>query len=142
MDEHLARHRLADLFLDTFAFNAHTTATEALWVGLPVVTKLGKGFAARVAGSLLTAIDLPELITETVEDYEALILDLATNPERLAAIKQKLAENRLSKPLFDTELFTKHLEDGYQQVYQRYYDGKLPEAIVVPTQHLLFANHQ
>jgi predicted O-linked N-acetylglucosamine transferase (SPINDLY family) len=132
MDEHLARHRLADLFLDTFAFNAHTTATEALWAGLPVVTKLGQGFAARVAGSLLTAIELPELITETEMEYEALILDLATNPQRLAAIKQKLAANRLSKPLFNTELFTKHLEDGYQRAYRQYFDGKEPEAIYVP----------
>ena len=132
MDEHLARHRLADLFLDTFAFNAHTTATEALWAGLPVVTKLGQGFAARVAGSLLTAIELPELITETEMEYEALILDLATNPQRLAAIKQKLAANRLSKPLFNTELFTKHLEDGYQRAYGQYFDGKEPEAIYVP----------
>ena len=132
MDEHLARHRLADLFLDTFGFNAHTTATEALWAGLPVVTKLGKGFAARVAGSLLTAIDLPELITETEQQYEALIMNLATNPERLAAIKQKLASNRSSKPLFNTELFTKHLEAGYQQAYQHYFDGKNPETIYVP----------
>ena len=132
MDEHLARHRLADLFLDTFAFNAHTTATEALWAGLPVVTKLGQGFAARVAGSLLSAIDLPELITETEIEYEALILDLATNPQRLAAIKQKLAANRLSKPLFNTELFTKHLEDGYQRAFRQYFDGKEPEAIYVP----------
>ena len=80
MDEHLARHRLADLFLDTFAFNAHTTATEALWAGLPVVTKLGQGFAARVAGSLLTAIELPELITETEIEYEALIFGVGDRP--------------------------------------------------------------
>jgi protein O-GlcNAc transferase len=131
MDEHLARHKLADLFLDTFAFNAHTTATEALWAGLPVVTKLGKGFAARVAGSLLTAIGLSELITETEQEYEALILDLATNPERLASLKDKLVANRLSKPLFDTELFTKHLEDGYQQAYQRYFEGLEPNTITV-----------
>ena len=132
-EKYLAQFRQADLFLDTFNYNAGATASNALWAGLPVITKLGQGYTSRMAGSLLTAIDLPELITETVEDYEALILDLATNHERLAAIKQKLAENRLSKPLFDTELFTKHLEDGYQQVYQRYYDGKLPKAIVVPS---------
>jgi len=131
IEEHLARQKLADLFLDTFAFNAHTTAAEALWAGLPVVTKVGKGFAARVAASLLTAVDLPELITETEQEYEALILNLATNPERLAQICQTLADNRLSAPLFDTALFTKHLEDGYQQVYQRYYDGKPPDDIFV-----------
>ena len=130
--EHLARQKLADLFLDTFNVNAHTTASDALWAGLPVVTKLGQGFAARVAGSLLSAIDMPELITDTEQDYEALILDLATNPERLGAIKLKLAANRLSKPLFNTELFTKHLEDGYQRAYQQYFDGKEPEAIYVP----------
>jgi protein O-GlcNAc transferase len=130
-DEHLARHRLADLFVDTFNYNAHTTSSDALWAGLPVVTKLGNGFAARVAGSLLTAIGLPELITETEQEYEALILDLATNQERLASLKDKLAANRLSKPLFDTELFTKHLEDGYQQAYQRYFEGLKPDTIRV-----------
>ena len=127
----MARQRLADLFIDTFNYNAHTTAGDALWVGLPVVTKLGKGFAARVAGSLLTAIDLPELITETEMEYEDLILGLASNPQRLAAIKQKLAANRLSKPLFNTQLFTKHLEDGYQQAYQRYFDNLEPDMITV-----------
>ena len=132
--EHLARQRLADLFIDTFNVNAHTTTSDALWAGLPVVTKLGKGFAARVAGSLLSAIDMSELITETEQEYESLILDLATNPERLGAIKLKLAANRLSKPLFNTELFTKHLEDGYQRAYQQYFDGKKPEAIYVPEQ--------
>ena len=130
----MGRHKWADLFLDTFNYNAHATASDALWAGLPVVTKLGKGFAARVAGSLLSAIDMPELITETEQEYESLILDLATNPKRLGAIKLKLAANRLSKPLFNTELFTKHLEDGYQRAYQQYFDGKEPEAIYVPEQ--------
>ncbi|MDB9875936.1 hypothetical protein OAC76_07000, partial [Amylibacter sp.] len=132
MDEHLARQRLADLFVDTFAFNAHTTAAEALWAGLPLVTKLGKGFAARVAGSLLNAVALPELVTETEQDYEALILELATNPTKLAKIKEKLATNRLTQPLFNTELYTKHLENGYQQAYQNYFDGNLPQTIIVP----------
>jgi protein O-GlcNAc transferase len=130
--EHLARHRLADLFLDTFNYNAHTTASDALWAGLPLVTKLGKGFAARVAGSLLYALGLPELITETEQDYEALILELATNPMKLAKIKEKLANNRLTQPLFNTELYTRHLENGYQQAYQNYFDGKLPQTIIVP----------
>jgi protein O-GlcNAc transferase len=129
--EHLARQKLADLFLDTFNYNAHTTASDALWASLPVVTKLGKGFAARVAGSLLNAIGLSELITETIEEYEALILELATNPRRLAALKEKLATNRLSAPLFDTELFTKHLEDAYEQAYQQYFEKKEPKAIYV-----------
>jgi protein O-GlcNAc transferase len=131
MDEHLARHRLADLFVDTFAFNAHTTATEALWAGLPVVTKIGLGFAARVAGSLLNAVGLPELVTETERDYEALILELATNPTKLARIKEKLATNRLTQPLFNTELYTKHLESGYLQAYESYFQGNLPQTIIV-----------
>ena len=132
MDEHLARQRFADLFVDTFAFNAHTTAAEALWAGLPVVTKAGLGFAARVAGSLLNAVGLPELVTETEQDYEVLILELATNPTKLAEIKKKLATNRLTQPLFNTELYTKHLENGYKQAYQNYFDGKLPQTIIVP----------
>ena len=131
MEEHFARHKLADLFIDTFAFNAHTTAIDALWTGLPVVTKLGKGSAARAAGSLLKAIDMPELITNTEEEYEDLILELAENSERLEAIKRRLAANHLSKPLFDTDLYTKHLEDGYQQACQRYFDRKDPEIIYV-----------
>ena len=130
--EHLARQRLADLFLDTFNYNAHTTASDALWVGLPIVTKLGKGFAARVAGSLLNAVGLPELITKTEQDYEALILKLATNPTKLAEIKEKLANNRLAQPLFNTELYTRYLENGYQQAYQNYFDGNLPQTIIVP----------
>ena len=129
--EHLARQRLADLFIDTFNYNAHTTASDALWAGLPVVTKLGKGFSARVGGSILTAVGLPELITQTEQEYEALIIELATNPHRLAAIKQKLEQNRLTTPFFNTELFTKHLEDGYQQAYQLYFDNKKPKAIYV-----------
>ncbi len=100
--EHLARHRLADLFLDTFSYNAHTTASDALWAGLPVVTKLGEGFAARVAGSLLYAIGLEELVTQTESEYEQLALELAQNPERLAALKAKLEDNRLTTPLFNT----------------------------------------
>jgi protein O-GlcNAc transferase len=130
--EHLARHRLADLFLDTFNVNAHTTANDALWAGLPLVTKLGKGFAARVAGSILNAMGLPELVTETEQEYEALILKLATNPMKLAKIKEKLANNRFTQPLFNTELYTRHLENGYQQAYQNYFDGNLPQTIIVP----------
>ena len=132
MEEHLARQGLADLFVDTFAFNAHTTATEALWAGLPVVTKAGQGFAARVAGSILNAVGLPELVTETEQDYEALILELATNPTKLAIIKKKLATNRLTQPLFNTEQYTKHLEKGYQQAYQKYFNGDTPDTIMVP----------
>jgi len=108
--EHLARQRHADLFLDTFKVNAHTTASDALWAGLPIVTKLGKSFVARVAGSLLHAVGLPELVTETDEAYEALALALATNPARLAAIREKLDANRLTTPLFDTERYARDFE--------------------------------
>ena len=130
--EHLARHRLADLFLDTFHYNAHTTASDALWAGLPVVTKAGQGFAARVAGSLLNAIGLPELITTNEQDYEELVLQLAKHPTKLAKVKETLAANRLTQPLFNTELYTKHLENGYQQAYQRYFEEKPPQTIRVP----------
>jgi protein O-GlcNAc transferase len=123
IEEHLARQRLADLFLDTFNFNAHTTASDALWVGLPIVTKIGKGFAARVAASLLTSIEVPELITTSEKEYEALALDLATNPEKLLLIKNKLADKRSTAPLFDTETYTKNLEKAYIRAHERYSSG-------------------
>jgi len=129
--EHLARHRHADLFVDTFNCNAHTTASDALWGGLPVVTKQGKQFAARVAASLLAAVGLPELITETEEAYESLILELATQPGKLAGIKAKLAENRLKAPLFDTKRYTRDFEHGLQQAYDLYFSGRKPEDIRV-----------
>jgi predicted O-linked N-acetylglucosamine transferase (SPINDLY family)/ADP-heptose:LPS heptosyltransferase len=129
--EHLARHRLADLFLDTLPYNAHTTSCDALWAGLPVLTCTGETFASRVAASLLTAIGLPELITDNFADYEALAIELATHSEQLAAVKQKLADNRLRYPLFDTVLFTQHIEDVYQQMYLRYQADLVPEHIYV-----------
>jgi protein O-GlcNAc transferase len=130
--EHLKRQKLADLFLDTFNYNAHTTASDALWAGLPVVTKMGQGFAARVAGSLLKAVGMPELIAETERHYEALIFDLATNSSKLANARAKLAANRLTEPLFNSELYTRHLENGYQQAYQNHLDGNSPQTITVP----------
>jgi protein O-GlcNAc transferase len=114
--EHLARHRLADLFLDTFAYNAHTTASDALWTGLPIVTRLGQSFPARVAASLLHAVDLPELVTGSTEDYERLALELATHPEKLTALRQKLLRVRKTAPLFDTERYARQLEDAYREV--------------------------
>ena len=130
-EQHLARHRLADLFIDTFNVNAHTTASDALWAGLPVVTKLGKSFVARVAGSLLNSVGLPELITESNHDYEALILELANNPNKLSIIKEKLRINRSSYPLFDSNLYTKHLESGYLRAYQNYDEGIKPKTIYI-----------
>ena len=126
LEEHLGRLRHADLFLDTFNFNAHTTASDALWAGIPVVTKIGKSFAARVAGSLLTAIELPELITTTKKEYEALALSLSTDSNKFTKIKKKLSEKKNSAALFDTEKYTKNLERAYVQAYQRYADGLPP----------------
>ena len=131
MAEHLARQKLADLFIDTFSFNAHTTAAEALWTGLPVVTKTGQGFAARVAGSLLNSVGLPELITKNEHHYEMLILELVTNPSKLSKIRKKLVANLLEQPLFDTEQYTRHIEDGYQQAYQNYFENNPPKTITV-----------
>jgi predicted O-linked N-acetylglucosamine transferase (SPINDLY family) len=119
--DHLARHRAADLCLDTLPYNAHATASDALWAGLPVLTCIGESFASRVAASLLRAIELPELITDTQQDYESLAVELAINPDRLQGIRQKLARNRLTTPLFDTQLFTRHIEDAYTQMYERYH---------------------
>jgi predicted O-linked N-acetylglucosamine transferase (SPINDLY family) len=120
LPEHLARHKLADLFLDTLPCNAHTTASDALWAGLPVLTCMGESFASRVAASLLYAIELPELVTETQTDYEALAVELAKNPAKLKVIKGKLEKNRLTTPLFDTTVFAKHIETAYTKMYERY----------------------
>ena len=130
--EHVARHRLADLFLDTLPCNAHTAASDALWAGLPVLTCLGETFAGRVAASLLHAIGLPELITTTLEAYEQMAIDLAINPQRLAIIRRKLAENRLTTPLFDTKLFTRYIEAAYIGMYERYQAGLPPDHIIIP----------
>lgn len=126
------RHRLAGLFLDTLPYNAHTTTSDALWAGVPVLTRIGETFAARVAASLLTAIGLPELITTSPEAYEALAIELATKPEKLSSIKNKLAQNRLSTPLFDTERFTRHLEAAYTAMYERYQADLPPDHIHLP----------
>jgi protein O-GlcNAc transferase len=132
LPEHLARHKLVDLFLDTLPVNAHTTTSDALWAGLPVLTQIGETFAGRVAASLLNAIGLPELITSTPQAYEALAIEIATHPEKLAAIKRKLANNRLTTPLFDTQTFTRHIEAAYTVMYERYLAGLSPDHICVP----------
>jgi predicted O-linked N-acetylglucosamine transferase (SPINDLY family) len=131
LSDHLARHRQADLFLDTFPYNAHTTTSDALWTGLPVLTLTGQSFASRVAASLLNAVGLPELITNTQEEYEALAIELAKTPQKLADIKLKLANNRLTTPLFDTPLFTKNLESAYIKMYERYQDNLEPDHITI-----------
>lgn len=129
--DHLARLRHADLFLDTFNFNAHTTASDALWAGLPVLTKIGENFAARVAASLLTAVGLPELITHTAQAYEDMALMLARDPAKLSALTARLRAQRETAPLFDSQRFTRHMEDGYRQAYGRYAEGKAPDDISV-----------
>ncbi|MBL8690621.1 MAG: tetratricopeptide repeat protein [Rhodospirillaceae bacterium] len=129
--DHLARHRLADLFLDTLPYNAHTTACDALWTGLPLVTCKGTSFAGRVAASLLTAIGLPELITQSLAEYEALALKLATDGIALAAAKEKLARNRLALPLFDTARATRHLECAFSTMVERYRRGEAPASFDV-----------
>jgi len=120
LPEHLARHRAADLFLDTLPYNAHTTASDALWSGLPVLTLIGNTFAGKVAASLLNAIQLPELITTTREQYEAAAVELANAPSKLGRLKEKLANNRITAPLFDTRLFCQHIEAGYSEMWRRY----------------------
>jgi predicted O-linked N-acetylglucosamine transferase (SPINDLY family) len=151
LPEHLARHRHADLFLDTFYYNAHTTASDALWAGLPVLTRMGESFAGRVAASLLDAIGLPELVTRTAEEYEAAALKLASDPESLRAIREKLSRNRLIEPLFDRrrrdrndrqaagvgagahnrgrggDRFTRDIEAAYQEMWRRHRAGLPPE---------------
>ena len=129
LSEHLARHCQANLFLDTFPYNAHTTASDALWTGLPVLTLMGQSFASRVAASLLNAMGSPELVTNTREEYEALAIELAMNPKKLADIKLKLTNNRLTTPLFDTPLFARHLESAYIKMYEQYLKGFPPECI-------------
>lgn len=124
--DHLARQRLADLFLDTLPCNAHTTASDALWVGLPLLTCLGTTFAGRVAASLLRAAGMPELITHSLAEYEALALRLAGNPEDLGQVKQKLALNRDTCALFDTARFTRNLESAYEHMRQRSRSGLQP----------------
>ncbi len=130
--DHLARQKLADLFLDTLPYNAHATTSDALWGGLPVLTCMGNTFAGRVAGSLLTAVGLPELITYNLQDYEALAFKLATTPELLSQIRDKLARNRSTYPLFNTDRFRQHIEAAYTMMWERYQRGESPASFAVP----------
>jgi protein O-GlcNAc transferase len=131
MEEHLARHRLADLFLDTLPYNAHVTASDALWTGLPVLTHLGHTFAGRVAASLLAAVGLPELITRSWKEYEELALKLAANADLLASFRARLARNRATHPLFDTERYRRHIEAAYVTMWERIQRGEPPESFSV-----------
>ena len=123
LPQHLARHRLADLFLDTLPYNAHTTASDALWAGLPLMTCVGESFPGRVAGSLLNALNMPELIVSSMSEYEELAVGLATNVERYREVREKLANNLHRAPLFNTELFARNLENAFIKIYERYRAG-------------------
>jgi len=129
--EHLARLRLADLALDTRIINGHTTTSDALWAGVPVITLQGSHFASRVSASILTAIGLPELITHRLDDYEALAVRLAHNPGELKAVQQKLAKNRLTEPLFDTPRFANNIERAYREMWNIFLAGEQPRQIEV-----------
>ena len=131
VEEHLARHKVADLFVDTFPYTAHTTCSDSLLAGLPVLTCIGESFASRVAASLLNAIDLPELIVSSKKEYEEMAIKIMDNPNYLKEIKKKLERNKLEKPLFDTKLFTKHLEMAFNKMYQTYVGNEKLENIEI-----------
>jgi len=131
LDKHLARHKVADLFLDTFPYTAHTTCSDALWAGLPVLTCAGESFASRVSASLLNAIGLSELVTNTNKGYEDMAIELANNPIRLKKIKNELEKNKLEKPLFNTKLFTKHIESAYTEMHKKYIKNEKPDHIKI-----------
>jgi predicted O-linked N-acetylglucosamine transferase (SPINDLY family) len=126
MEDHLARQRLADLFLDTLAFNAQSTACDALWAGLPLITCPGRTIVSRVAAGLLNAIGLPELIAKNAGDYEKMALALAENPVNLGRIRKKLDANRLTTPLFNTSRYVRHLENLFRQMHERHASGLAP----------------
>jgi predicted O-linked N-acetylglucosamine transferase (SPINDLY family) len=130
-EDHLARLSLADLFLDTQPYNAHASACDAIWAGVPMVTALGKVFAGRVGASILTAAGLPELIASSLSDYETLAFRLARDPAALNTIRAKLAANRASAPLFDTARFTRNLEAAYNTMWEGYCRGQSPTSFKV-----------
>jgi predicted O-linked N-acetylglucosamine transferase (SPINDLY family) len=131
ISKHLARHRLADLFLDNLPVNAHTAASDALWVGLPVLTCMGESFVGRVAASLLGAVGLPELVTRSLDEYEALALKLATDPALIASIRQKLDGNRKTYPLFSTDRLRRDIERAYATMWDIARRGEPPRSFAV-----------
>jgi protein O-GlcNAc transferase len=133
LPEHLARIRAADLFLDTFPYNAHTTAMDALWAGVPVLTYSGESFASRVAGSLLQAVGLSQLITRSLSEYEALASSLVADPNRLRQLRSTLAQNRTTTPLFDTSRYARSLETAYEAIYEHHLSGAAPAHINEPS---------
>lgn len=135
MEEHLGRHALADLYLDTLPYNAHSTACDALWAGVPVLTCPGNSFASRVAASALTAVGLSELIAPDLPNYERLALELAQQPHRLRELREKLARQRLQAPLFDTERVCRHVEAAYRGMVEHAMRGEAPVGFSVPIQN-------
>jgi len=131
-DEHLARLRFADLTLDTRIVNGHTTTSDALWAGVPVITLQGSHFASRVSSSVLSAIGLTQLITHSLEEYEVLAVQLAHNPADLQELRQRLENNRLTAPLFDTPRFVRNLENAYKEMWKIFLAGEAPRKIEVP----------
>jgi predicted O-linked N-acetylglucosamine transferase (SPINDLY family) len=129
--EHLARHRCADLFLDTLPYNAHTTASDALWAGLPVLTCAGGTFPGRVAASLLGSLQLTELIAATLDEYEKQAIALAFDRNRLSSLTRKLDEHRPTSALFDARRYTQNLEAAYRKIYERYQSGEAPGMICI-----------
>lgn len=129
---HFARLRFADLYLDCVPYNAHSTATDMLLAGVPLLTCLGRSFAARVAGSMLTSLEMPELIARDLAEYESIALDLARSPERLAGVREKLARNRKTSPLFDMTRLARQIEAAYEMMWKRHLEGAEPEGFTVP----------
>lgn len=130
-DEYMSRYLSCDLFLDTFPYNAGTTASDALWMGLPVLTYSGNSFASRMAGSLLQSLDLDKLVTNSLEDYEETAVFLAKNPNELSSIKKELHQNKATYPLFNTNIFTKNLEKAYEVIFQNFISGKPPDHVEI-----------
>jgi len=128
-EDHLSRMQLADLFLDTLPYNAHTTCSDALQMGVPVLTCIGNSFTSRVAASLLNAVNLPELITKTQDQYESLAIQLSTNSQKFTSIKDKLVNNLSTAPLFNSPMFTQYMELAYIEMYEKYCNGIKPEGI-------------
>jgi predicted O-linked N-acetylglucosamine transferase (SPINDLY family) len=131
IEEHLARHTLADLFLDTLPYNAHTTASDSLWAGLPVLTCMGESFASRVAASLLTAMELPELITTSANEYEEKAIKLATDSQMLSSFRERICKNKKSSALFNASLFARHLEMAFEKMHAIYQSDEPAANIII-----------
>jgi len=142
MQDHLARHRQADLFLDTWPFAGHATARDALWAGLPVLTLVDESFASRVAASLLTCLNLPELITDHRAEYEECALSLARDRNKLAALRSRLSQSLRAEKVFDTALYCRHLEYAYTMMWRRSEQGIGPVSFDVPIEGAISTGHQ